>query len=68
MEFLNKFRVQKAVALLRHGGIRISEISEAVGYEEYKRFSEVFKKYTGVSPLEYREYAKKLRRKNADGK
>ena len=63
VEFLNKFRVQKAVALLRHGGIRISEISEAVGYEEYKRFSEVFKKYTGMSCSEFTAKMESLNKK-----
>ncbi|MBR5559063.1 MAG: response regulator [Oscillospiraceae bacterium] len=53
VEFLNKFRIQKATTLLRHGGMRIREISELVGFEEYKRFSEVFKKYTGMSCTEF---------------
>jgi len=53
VEFLNKFRIQKAVSLLRRGGMRIREISEMVGFEEYKRFSEVFKKYTGMSCTEF---------------
>ena len=53
VEFLSKFRVQKAAVLLRRGGMRINEISEMVGFEEYKRFSEVFKKYTGMSCSEF---------------
>ncbi len=48
---------------------KIYEVAESVGFGSNSQyFSQVFKKYTGVSPLEYREYAKKLRRKNADGK
>ena len=35
---------------------RIYEVAEKVGYGSNSQyFSQVFKKYTGVSPLEYRE-------------
>lgn len=38
---------------------RIYEVAEMVGYGSNSQyFSQVFKKYTGVSPLEYREFAK----------
>ncbi len=40
---------------------RIYEVAEKVGYGSNSQyFSQVFKKYTGVSPLEYKEYAKNL--------
>lgn len=52
-EFRNIYRVQKAVELLREGKLRVGEISEQVGFGEYKHFHEVFKKYMGVSPTEY---------------
>ncbi len=38
---------------------RIYEVAERVGYGSNSQyFSQVFKKYTGVSPLEYKEFAK----------
>lgn len=38
---------------------RIYEVAEKVGYGSNSQyFSQVFKKYTGVSPLEYKEYAR----------
>lgn len=38
---------------------RVYEVAEQVGYGSNSQyFSHVFKKYTGVSPLEYKEYAK----------
>ena len=41
---------------------RIYEIAEKVGYGSNSQyFSQVFKKYTGVSPLEYKEFAKLMR-------
>ena len=41
---------------------RIYEVAEMVGYGSNSQyFSQVFKKYTGVSPLEYKEFAKLIR-------
>ena len=41
---------------------RIYEVAEKVGYGSNSQyFSQVFKKYTGVSPLEYKEYARMAR-------
>lgn len=38
---------------------KIYEVAEKVGYGSNSQyFSQVFKKYTGVSPLEYKEYAR----------
>ena len=43
---------------------RIYEVAEKVGYGSNSQyFSQVFKKYTGVSPLEYREFARLAREK-----
>lgn len=52
-EFRNLCRVQRAAELLKEGRLRVGEISEQVGFAEYKYFHEVFKKYMGVSPTEY---------------
>lgn len=44
---------------------RIYEVAEKVGYGSNSQyFSQVFKKYTGVSPLEYKEFARLTRDKN----
>lgn len=53
LDFLNKYRVQQAIILLHKGEYRISEISEAVGFSDYKHFCAVFKKYTLKSPTKF---------------
>lgn len=53
-EYLNDVRIKKAEELLKSTTLRISEISEHVGYNDTKYFSSLFKKKTGMSPNEYR--------------
>ena len=53
--YLHARRIQKARALLVQDPMNISEISEAAGYENLTYFERVFKKHTGMSPLEYRK-------------
>ena len=52
-DYLNKFRVNKAKVLLSEHIYKVYEVAEMVGYSEYKYFSSVFKKITGVSPTDY---------------
>ncbi len=51
-------RMEKAKKLIAEGKTeRIYEIAEKVGYGSNSQyFSQVFKKYTGLSPLEYKEH------------
>ena len=52
-DLLNQYRVKKAIPLLQEGTLRIYEISDQLGFSEYKYFCSVFKKYTDVSPTEF---------------
>lgn len=47
-------RMEKAKRLLEQPSCRITEISYEVGYSDHPHFTKTFKKYTGVSPSEYR--------------
>jgi AraC-like DNA-binding protein len=47
--------MDKAKALLSHPGLKIYEISEAVGYRSTQHFITEFKKSTGVTPKQYRD-------------
>ncbi|MDF2877926.1 MAG: two component transcriptional regulator, AraC family [Clostridia bacterium] len=53
LEMLNKYRIQKAIELLRAGNHRVYEISELTGFSDYKHFCTVFKKYTQTPPMEF---------------
>ena len=53
IEYLNRFRIQKAVELLKQGNVSIQEVSWMCGIGDYKYFNMVFKKYIGCSPKEY---------------
>lgn len=55
VEWLNKFRIEKAKELLKSGNYKTYEIAEKVGYSDYKYFSYNFKKYTGENTRHYME-------------
>ena len=55
--YLTHVRLQEAKRLLTETGHRVYEIADRVGYNDQHYFSEVFRKHTGLSPLEYRNRA-----------
>lgn len=52
-DVLNQYRVKQAIHLLKKGDMRVYEISDELGFSEYKYFCSVFKKYTGATPTEF---------------
>lgn len=54
IEYLNRYRVQKAIEMLQKDEEDIQEIAWKCGIGEYKYFNTVFKKYVGYSPKEFR--------------
>ncbi|RAP75423.1 response regulator transcription factor [Paenibacillus montanisoli] len=54
LSFLTSIRLQRAMELLSGSNLKIYEIVEQVGYSDPAYFTEVFKKYTGKTPNEYR--------------
>lgn len=55
MEYVTKVRVETAKGLLVHSTMMISEISEAIGYENFSNFTNMFHKNVGISPRKFRE-------------
>lgn len=54
VSFINDLRVEKAKELLRGSELKVSEIVEMVGYNDSQYFYRIFKKHTGMTPIEYR--------------
>jgi len=57
INFLHHVRMQKAAELLQMGSLTIDEVSSHVGFSSRSHFSRAFKKYTGTSPLAFRDSA-----------
>ncbi len=57
-EYLNRFRIQKAIEMFREGNEYICDIAEYCGFNSYKYFNIVFRKYIGCSPKEFSQYFK----------
>jgi transcriptional regulator GlxA family with amidase domain len=54
VEYLQRVKVEVAKSTLEQGRKNIFEVMNEVGYSDDKAFREVFKKITGLSPLDYR--------------
>lgn len=54
-EFIRNVRLRKACELLRQPDVDISQIAYSVGFSSQPHFSTAFKRFTGVSPTEYRQ-------------
>lgn len=54
-DYLARLRMEKAGELLRDTRLTLQEIAVSVGYQDGYYFSRMFKKYAGVSPMEYRK-------------
>lgn len=54
-EYLTKVRIDAAKNLLKGSTMRINDISGVTGYSSPYYFSLSFKKFTGISPVEYRK-------------
>lgn len=59
-EYLQKVRIKKSCELLAGSSLRISEVAQAVGYNDTKFFQTIFKRFVKVSPREYRRLSNSL--------
>ncbi|WP_458475521.1 response regulator [Paenibacillus sp. TH7-28] len=53
--YLKKVRIRIAKQLIGGGSLKLFEVGAAVGFENTKQFSRVFKELEGISPVEYRD-------------
>ncbi|HZG83761.1 response regulator [Paenibacillus sp.] len=57
VDYLTDVRIEKAKALMKLETYKNYEIAQMVGYEDYRYFSQIFKKKTGMTIGEFRESA-----------
>lgn len=53
LQYIIKFRLQKACELMKHTNLNIQQISQIVGFEDQLYFSRMFKKHYSTTPTEY---------------
>uniref|UniRef100_UPI00403F3826 helix-turn-helix domain-containing protein n=1 Tax=Paenibacillus sp. FSL R7-0163 TaxID=2954530 RepID=UPI00403F3826 len=53
-QYITNLRLKKSKHLLLHTDLKIQMISEQLGFASQSHFSRQFKRWTGVSPLNYR--------------
>ena len=63
MQYVVNLRINAAKGYLEKSNKNISEIANAVGYDNALYFSRLFKKYTGYSPSEYKKLDKSAKTK-----
>ena len=54
MEYLSNIRIRHAKVLLKKLDLKIYQIAEKVGYSNTKYFTDIFKRVTGFTPIQYR--------------
>lgn len=54
-KFLTNYRIEKARELLVENKTKISNIHKQIGYKTPQYFSRVFKKESGITPMEYKK-------------
>ncbi|MDO5135762.1 MAG: AraC family transcriptional regulator [Eubacteriales bacterium] len=59
-EYLKKLRMEKAKQLLQRTEFSVSKVASTVGYQDQLAFSKAFRKYSGRSPMKYKEEKKEL--------
>ena len=55
LDYVTELRMNKAKQLLCSGEMSVNDVAEAVGYQDLKYFSRLFKKNAGISPSDYKK-------------
>jgi len=59
-DFLTKIRMEKALKILMTSDCKVYEIAEKVGFNDSRHFSDMFRKYYGSNPADYKNKLKGL--------
>jgi transcriptional regulator GlxA family with amidase domain len=61
VEYIQRVKIEAAKKNLETGRKNINEVMYEVGYSDTKAFRTIFRKYTGLSPVEYKsKYSREL--------
>lgn len=53
-DYINKFRLEQAITLIKTTDLTFTEISDQIGFTTLRYFSTAFKQYTGLTPTQYK--------------
>ena len=56
--YITRYRIRRAMELLRDCRVKVYEVAEQVGYKDITYFSTVFKKLVGINPSEFQDRSK----------
>lgn len=59
LDYLHQYRIEQAKPLLAQN-LKVFAVAKLVGYQDEKHFSTTFKKWTGLTPKQYRKNAERL--------
>ncbi|MBE7021613.1 MAG: helix-turn-helix domain-containing protein [Ruminococcaceae bacterium] len=59
--YILKVRIEEAKTLLESTDLKIADVALSVGFSSQQRFNDIFRKYTEMTPLRYRNMKKKER-------
>ena len=57
INYLNNYKIERSKDLLKNTNMTLLDISLEVGFNNQSYYSTIFKKYTNMTPQEYRETA-----------
>jgi AraC-like DNA-binding protein len=66
-DYIQKFRVERAANLLKYSEASLSEISHYACFHSQSHFGSVFKRYTGMTPRQYRDRYKEKEFRSKNG-
>lgn len=55
VDYIIQAKINRAKMMLTESNIRISDICEELGYDNFSHFGKIFKKSAGITPQEYRK-------------
>lgn len=57
-DYIRNVKLRKACEMLSHGDVDIAQVAYSLGFNAQSHFSTLFKRYTGMTPSEYRTMGK----------